>query len=297
MLLSKILWLVLLFLGASSGFIMPPTAPAPAAAGTSSKHSIIFRQRALFETRIGPTNQQSLDEETPSTVFGRPLDDDTKERNKQLVNTLKSLLFDYLFSGDSIERSYARFYALETIARMPYFSYLSVLHLFETLGKWRKANYLKVHFSEAWNELHHLLIMEELGGSSKFQDRFVAQHVAFFYYWIVIALYLFNPSLAYNLNQAVEEEAFQTYDKFLTLHKDFLQGQPATQTAQEYYRDGDLYMFDLMQTSAGKCNVEMRRPKIETLYDVFCAIRDDEKEHVKTMVQLQLPGSDDVCDL
>ncbi|MEG4317993.1 MULTISPECIES: alternative oxidase [unclassified Microcoleus] len=53
---------------------------------------------------------------------------------------------------------------LETIARVPYFSYLSVLHLYETLGYWRKADLLKVHLAETWNELHHLLIMEELGG-------------------------------------------------------------------------------------------------------------------------------------
>jgi ubiquinol oxidase len=65
------------------------------------------------------------------------------------------------------DRHYARFYALETIARVPYFSYLSVLHLYETLGWWRKADFLKIHFAESWNELHHLLIMEELGGNSK----------------------------------------------------------------------------------------------------------------------------------
>lgn len=29
------------------------------------------------------------------------------------------------------ERHYARFYALETIARVPYFAYTSVLHLYE----------------------------------------------------------------------------------------------------------------------------------------------------------------------
>lgn len=44
--------------------------------------------------------------------------------------------------------SYARFYVLETIARLPYSSYLSVLHLYETLGFWRRADLLKVHFAE-----------------------------------------------------------------------------------------------------------------------------------------------------
>ena len=71
------------------------------------------------------------------------------------------------------KRSYARFYVLETIARVPYFSYLSVLHLYETLGSWHKADLLKVHFAETWNELHHLLIMESLGGNEHWFDRWV----------------------------------------------------------------------------------------------------------------------------
>jgi hypothetical protein len=35
--------------------------------------------------------------------------------------------------------------------------------------------------------------MEELGGKKEFVDRFVAQHIAFFYYWnaIMIAYILF----------------------------------------------------------------------------------------------------------
>jgi ubiquinol oxidase len=48
---------------------------------------------------------------------------------------------------------------------VPYFSFLSVLHLYETLGFWLKADWLKVRFAETWNELHHLLIMESLGGN------------------------------------------------------------------------------------------------------------------------------------
>ena len=44
------------------------------------------------------------------------------------------------------DRPYPRFYVLETVARIPYFAYMSVLHLYETLGWWRKADWLKIHF-------------------------------------------------------------------------------------------------------------------------------------------------------
>lgn len=82
---------------------------------------------------------------------------------KVLIRAVVSIL---VFVTDIIyhNRPYPRFYVLETIARVPYFAYLSVLHLYETLGIWRKADWLKVHFAETWNELHHLLIMESLGG-------------------------------------------------------------------------------------------------------------------------------------
>lgn len=38
--------------------------------------------------------------------------------------------------------------------------FISVLHMYESFGWWRRADYLKVHFAESWNEMHHLLIME-----------------------------------------------------------------------------------------------------------------------------------------
>lgn len=184
------------------------------------------------------------------------------------------------------DRPYARFYVLETIARVPYFAYLSVLHLYETLGWWRKADWLKVHFAESWNELHHLLIMESLGGNRSWRDRFLAQHIAIAYYWVVVPLYMVLPSYAYYMMELIEEHAFHTYDTHFSLHADELKTQPAPQIAIDYYRDGDLYMFEEVQTELRQ---EFRRPKVDNLYDVFVNIRDDEGEHVKTMIACQQP--------
>lgn len=63
---------------------------------------------------------------------------------------------------------------------------------------------LQVHFAEEWNELHHLQIMEALGGDQLWVDRFMAQHAAVFYYWVLIAFYAFVPSLAYMFSELVE---------------------------------------------------------------------------------------------
>jgi ubiquinol oxidase len=185
-------------------------------------------------------------------------------------------------------RPYPRFYVLETVARVPYFSYLSVLHLYETLGLWRKADWLKIHFAESWNELHHLLIMEELGGADFWGDRLLAKTAALVYYWVIAALYLVAPRSAYHFMELVEGHAYATYDKFLKAEADTLKAQPAPAVAVKYYRDGDLYMFDEFQTAQVAAE---RRPQVDTLYDVFVAIRDDEMEHVKTMVACQQPDA------
>jgi ubiquinol oxidase len=181
-------------------------------------------------------------------------------------------------------RPIPRFFVLETVARVPYFAYLSVLHFYETLGWWRRADWLKVHFAESWNELHHLLIMEALGGSNNVIDRVLARAAALLYYWIIVLVYVLHPKAAYHFMEMVEEHAYSTYDHFLQDSADELKAQPAPQIAIDYYRDGDLYMFDEFQTDQAPAE---RRPKVDNLYDVFVAIRDDEAEHVKTMVACQ----------
>jgi len=48
-------------------------------------------------------------------------------------------------------RLYPRFLCWRQLL-VPYCSHSP--HLYETMGWWRKADWLKVHFAESWNELH-----------------------------------------------------------------------------------------------------------------------------------------------
>lgn len=201
---------------------------------------------------------------------------------------------------------------LETVARIPYFAYISILHLYESLGFWRAgADLRRVHFAEEWNELHHLQvrgsskhsnaahtwfctslvllwawfdvciavahavlsyiihsqvishgpaavcrgqvplcglssrlkesadlkplclcaaschavsssaaccavlccaqIMESLGGDQLWFDRFLAEHAAILYYWVLIVMYLLSPKNAYAFSELVEWHATDTY--------------------------------------------------------------------------------------
>ncbi|KAJ7566239.1 hypothetical protein O6H91_02G093600 [Diphasiastrum complanatum] len=194
---------------------------------------------------------------------------------------LLCVMLDVIFKDRPIQR----FWFLETVARMPYFSYISMLHLYETLGWWRVgAEVRKVHFAEEWNEMHHLKIMESLGGDLRWADRFFGQHAAFFYYWILNLMFLVSPKVAYNFSELIEMHAVDTYGQFVDENEELLKHLPPSPVAVAYYESEDLYMYDEFQTSRLP---ETRRPKINSLYDVFSAICGDELEHVKTMAACQ----------
>ena len=111
---------------------------------------------------------------------------------------------DMFFDGRPIDR----FWFLETVARVPYFSYTTMLHAYETLGWWRLGAVAKrIHFAEEWNEYHHLLIMESLGGDRRWITRFLAGHSAVVYFFVLSGLWLISPSLAYNFSGARPDPA------------------------------------------------------------------------------------------
>jgi ubiquinol oxidase len=150
--------------------------------------------------------------------------------------------------------------------------------MYESLGARDQVRRMRTHYAEADNELHHLLIMEHLGGSEAFADRFLAQHLAFGYFWYCVLLYLLHPRAAYHLSELVEEHAYHTYDAFVTEREAMLKTAPVPSIAREYY-SGDDVLETFMRTGRG-------RRSLESLYDVFCEVRDDEGEHWRTLINL-----------
>ncbi|KAH8075762.1 ubiquinol:oxygen oxidoreductase [Aureococcus anophagefferens] len=148
---------------------------------------------------------------------------------------------------------------------------------------------MRTHYAEADNELHHLLIMESLGGNSSAVDRTLAQTMAFFYYWYVTVVYSFSEPAAYHLSELIEDHAFNTYDGFLRDHGPKLKGMPVPDIARKYYERDDPFLFDQFCTVKEPDGGEFTsrsRPPLESLYDVFVNIRNDEKEHWKTLCNL-----------
>ena len=104
------------------------------------------------------------------------------------------------------------------------------------------------------------------------------------YYFVLVALWLASPSLAYNFSELIEAHAVDTYSEFRDANAELLASLPAPQVAKLYYSSTDLYLFDEFQSQALKGG---RRPTVETLLDVFNEIVLDEGAHVDTMQACQ----------
>lgn len=137
-----------------------------------------------------------------------------------LVLGVTVAIIDFLYNNRPIQR----FWLLETIARAPYFAFLSVLHLRESLGlRGPEHLYLmKEHFEQTLNETEHLEEMESRGGSKYWIDRVFAYNLVIVYYWIMIVYYFLNPVSAYHLNAGIEFHATETYLTYLLEHEDDL---------------------------------------------------------------------------
>ena len=132
--------------------------------------------------------------------------------------TVTIAIIDFLYRDLPIQR----FWVLETIARAPYFAFLSVLHLRESLGLRTDSHYylMKEHFAQTVNETEHLTEMELRGGADRWIDRFFAYHLVLFYYWTMVVYYFVAPVSAYQLNSGIEFHATETYLDYFWDHQD-----------------------------------------------------------------------------
>ena len=164
------------------------------------------------------------------------------------------------------DRPIQRFWFLETVARMPYFSYIAILHLYETMGWWKVSTDLRrMHSEEEYNETEHLHIMEILGGNRYYVDRFVASHSAILYYIGLLLLFLVSPETSYKFSELLENHAVDTYDQFIEENEELLKRLPVPQT-----------IYDK----------KAKHYQLESLYDIFVIIRDDEEGHAQSMGNL-----------
>jgi len=185
------------------------------------------------------------------------------------------VLLDALFADRPIER----FWVLETVARLPYLAYSTCLHFFGTLGWYRSNALMTLHRSEDLNENFHLSIMEALGGDQRWADRFIAFHASLVYFWILVILFFVSPKQSYGFSLLLETHAVDTYEQFIEENKHRLELLPVPKVAYTYF-DDYLFYFQEIQISSSP---QRQRPQLNSLYDVFMNILEDEKEHSAAM--------------
>ena len=136
--------------------------------------------------------------------------------NKYVLDLTVSII-DFLYKG----RDFQRFWVLEEIARAPYFAFLSVLHLRESLGlRGSEHVYLmKEHFAQTLNETEHLEYMESRGGNS---IGLIASSPDISYLSIIGSMWFIIGILAlvYHLSYEIEIHAAETYAEYLTRFPD-----------------------------------------------------------------------------
>lgn len=71
---------------------------------------------------------KSLTPNVKSSTTLRSIDENIYNFNKAVIDTVYDIIC-FLYPVRGTERDFARFYVLETVARVPYFAYLSVMHL------------------------------------------------------------------------------------------------------------------------------------------------------------------------
>jgi ubiquinol oxidase len=229
-------------------------------------------RRVLDARRLNPTPSSRSCKAPP--VAQVSLNPTVLSFNKAAINTAVHVV-DNIYVGKD---AFRRFYVLEVLARIPFFAYACMLHLYQTLGlpNRKGMDRLRAHLEEADNEAMHLAIMMEMGAGSMWLDQFLARHLSMVYFFVSAGVFLISPAMAYNLSELIEHHAYDTYDAYIQENEEKLRTELAI----------PLIAHDYYASTTGHAS-----RNIESMLDVLIAVRDDERAHADA---LELYGKDDL---
>ncbi len=168
--------------------------------------------------------------------------------------------------------SYAKFRAVEIIARVPYHSWSSAAFTLLTMffSNERKALNLSsvAKYAEIAgdNETMHVVVISQIATRHKkmgiFRKTIVPVCFSFFYFWFSYLIYLVNPKYSYQLNYIFEQHAFDQYSLFLEQNEEKLKAKKMDSDYLTWY---------------GR--------HVENEYEFFRSVRNDEIIHRNTSIQ------------
>lgn len=133
--------------------------------------------------------------------------------------------------------SYLKFRAIEIIARVPYFSWVTAMYTLMTMFFTDEEKAMKFSRVSAFarmaqdNETMHVVVISKLAlrenrRAGVIRHTIIPMLFAFGYYWASYVLYFVKRRWALELNYMFENHAFHQYNEFLMLYGEELKDKP-----------------------------------------------------------------------
>ncbi len=212
---------------------------------THGEATQVARATILFmmeDSRDHESLARELNNGTLRTEYARPFND---YRPGAVPRFLGSVL---MWFGNTVygkAPSYAKFKAIEVIARIPYQSWEVAAYtlLSAFYGNEKRAIALSKVSAFARlaqdNETMHVVVMTSIARRHNcigiFRHTLIPLVFAFFYFWAVYLLYLFSRKAGLELNYLFENHAYEQYSAFLEEHRERLMHTPLISPFLAFY--------------------------------------------------------------
>ena len=141
--------------------------------------------------------------------------------------------------------SYAKFKAIEVIARIPYQSWEMAVYTLLTMFYTNERKAIELAKTSTFsrmaqdNETMHVVVISQivcrLNCQDFFRHTFIPFLFSFFYFWTIYVLYLCSRRAAFELNYLFESHAYTQYSEFLEREGTYLKERPITSDFLAFY--------------------------------------------------------------
>ncbi len=194
------------------------------------------------ESREHETLARTLNDPVLRAAYAQPFDE---YKSGYVARLLGGVL---ILSGGLIygrQPSYAKFKAIEVIARIPYQSWEMAVYTLLTAFYTNEQKAIGLAKTSTFsrmaqdNETMHVVVLSQIVCRLNCED--VLRHTlipfffSFLYFWTVYVLYLFSRRAAFELNYLFEAHAYAQYSEFLEREGEHLKQRPITSDFLAFY--------------------------------------------------------------
>lgn len=140
--------------------------------------------------------------------------------------------------------SYAKFKAIEVIARIPYQSWETAAYTLVSAFHGNERYAMKLAHTTSFsrsaqdNETMHVVVISHLARKKRLGfvlHTFVPLVFAFFYFWVIFVMYLVSEKASLELNYLFEAHAYVQYSQFLKENEERLKNTPIMSEFLAFY--------------------------------------------------------------